>query len=338
MPQTVAGMPAADRGAAQGAADPAARRGSRPEIVRQARSEGRVARWASPDWASRVGEAVDRPQDPLVVGGRGRARHRAEGPHHGRRGDALEPRQAHVAVHVMAVGRVDVVAQPDPRVGEVQLGASPSQPAIVVAALGAAAAAWCSSPSGRAGERQLFEQRLGEAVVVVAGDEHDLAAGHRLAELLEERAGRVERRGQRQFAQLEDVAEQDEAVGAGDLLEQRRAGPTASRARSSPKALPRCRSETIAVRIERNLALAARPVRRATLRRMSALSDERLAPSQRDRARLPGGRRPRRRAAAADHGPRHPDARLGRGVLRDARRARLPRRSASTTATSATRR
>ncbi len=55
---------------------------------------------------------------------------------------------------------------------------------------------------------------------MVAGDDQDLAPGHRLAELLEEGPGGGEHRGQRQFAQLERVAEQDDPVGAGDLVEQ----------------------------------------------------------------------------------------------------------------------
>jgi len=73
---------------------------------------------------------------------------------------------------------------------------------------------------GGAGERELVEQRLGEAVVVIAGDEDDLSPGQRLAELPEERAGAGEGDAERQVAQLDRVAEQDEAVGAGDLLEE----------------------------------------------------------------------------------------------------------------------
>ena len=71
-----------------------------------------------------------------------------------------------------------------------------------------------------AGERELLEQRLGEVVVVVAGDEDRRPPVHRLAQLLEERPGGVERGGEGQFAQLEHVAEQDEPVGAGELVEQ----------------------------------------------------------------------------------------------------------------------
>ena len=45
----------------------------------------------------------------------------------------------------------------------------------------------------------------------------------RRAELLEEGAGRVERGAEREVAQLDHVAEQDHAVGAGDLLQQQAA-------------------------------------------------------------------------------------------------------------------
>jgi hypothetical protein len=76
-------------------------------------------------------------------------------------------------------------------------------------------------------------------MVVIAGDEHDLAPGQRRAELFEEGAGALQRRAQRQLAQLQRVA----AISAKS---RRRISP--SRSRSSPKAPPRCRSETIAVR------------------------------------------------------------------------------------------
>ena len=85
----------------------------------------------------------------------------------------------------MAVGGVDVVAQPDAGVGDAQLGLAqppcdprrglPRRQGAVLEAESAAA------------DRQLLQQRLGQAVVVVAGDEHDAAPGHRLAQLLEER-------------------------------------------------------------------------------------------------------------------------------------------------------
>ncbi len=67
-------------------------------------------------------EAVERAQDALVVGRCGGIGWASGGAHHRRRGDALHPRQAHMAVHVVAVGGVDVIAQPDAGVGDAELG------------------------------------------------------------------------------------------------------------------------------------------------------------------------------------------------------------------------
>ena len=52
------------------------------------------------------------------------------------------------------------------------------------------------------------------------GTRIDLDVAERRAELGEERARLVERRAERSFAQLDDVAEQDEALGPAQLLEQ----------------------------------------------------------------------------------------------------------------------
>ena len=127
-----------------------------------------------------------------------------------------------MAVHVVAVGGVDVVAQPGAGVGDRQLGVA--EPGVDRGSrLLRRGAALLEAEGGAAvAHRHLFEQRLGEAVIVVAGDEEDLAPRHRLAQLLEEGTRRGQHLGQRQFAQLEGVAEQDEAVGGADLLEQRR--------------------------------------------------------------------------------------------------------------------
>ena len=168
-----------------------------------------------------VEEAVDRTQDALVVGRGGGIGRLAGEPHHGRRGQAFEARQAHVAVHVVAVGGVDVLAQPDPRVGDAELGLA--QPGADSPRRLALQRGPVLEPQLATGERHLFEQRLGQAVVVVTGDEHDPAPRHRPAQLLEERLGQLQHPRQRQLAQLERVAEQDEAVGAGDLLQQRAA-------------------------------------------------------------------------------------------------------------------
>ena len=74
---------------------------------------------------------------------------------------------------------------------------------------------------GAAGDRELVEQRLGQAVVVVTWDEDRFAAPQRLAELLEERTCRGERLAERPLAQLNRVAEEDYPVGGRDLLQQR---------------------------------------------------------------------------------------------------------------------
>ena len=59
-------------------------------------------------------------------------------------------------------------------------------------------------------------------MVVVAGDEHDVAAREYAADGLEELAGLAERLADRTVAKLDDVAEQDQPLGAGaiDCLEE----------------------------------------------------------------------------------------------------------------------
>ena len=59
-------------------------------------------------------------------------------------------------------------------------------------------------------------------MVVVAGDDHQLAVAKRLAELGDHRPGDLEHLRQRAVAQLEHVAEQDEAVDLAELAQQPR--------------------------------------------------------------------------------------------------------------------
>ena len=61
-----------------------------------------------------------------------------------------------------------------------------------------------------------------EAVIVVAGDEDHLAARERIADRLEEGAGAGQRLAERTIAELDRVAEQDQAVrlDRGERLEQ----------------------------------------------------------------------------------------------------------------------
>jgi hypothetical protein len=126
-----------------------------------------------------------------------------------------------VQVHVVAVGRVDVVAQPDAGVGDPQAGG------------GEGGGDRRGRAGGRVGrrvqrqrrvfQREAVEQRFGEARVVVAGGDDDLDLADRRAELGEEGEGELQRRAERPLAQLDDVPEQDQALGAAQLLEQDRA-------------------------------------------------------------------------------------------------------------------
>ncbi len=118
----------------------------------------------------------------------------------------------------MAVGRVDVLAQPEAGVGDLQTGfAEPAGDPLGRHAGGGRALLEAQLLSGELGALQ---QRLGQVMVVVARDEHDLAAGQRRAHLLEEGARALQRLGLGEVPELDRVAEQDQPVGGGDLLQQ----------------------------------------------------------------------------------------------------------------------
>ncbi len=55
---------------------------------------------------------------------------------------------------------------------------------------------------------------------MVAGDQHDGTAPHRLAQLFEEGPSALKRRGERRLAQLQHVAEQDHPLRRGELVQQ----------------------------------------------------------------------------------------------------------------------
>ena len=86
----------------------------------------------------------------------------------------------------------------------------------------ALASSRCSMPSG--GRRRQFaamlQPRLDQGMVVVACDGHDLAPGERLAELLEERARGGQRLAAGAVAQLQQVAEQHQAIDVRQGLQQ----------------------------------------------------------------------------------------------------------------------
>jgi hypothetical protein len=121
----------------------------------------------------------------------------------------------------VAVGGVDIGAQADARVRNRQLdvrhpGRDPPGGAVARA----------DRPLGLLRQRLAVEPQprqpwLGQRVVVVAGHEQHAPAGERAAQLLEQGAAHLERVGERQLAQLEDVAEQHDALAAGDRLDQR---------------------------------------------------------------------------------------------------------------------
>ena len=94
-------------------------------------------------------------------------------------------------------------------------------------------------------------------MVVVAGDDHDPPAGGCAAEGSNSGRTDLERLGERALAQLQRVAQQHDAIGAGERLEQ----PLARRhaAMSAPPSAPRCRSDMTAVAI-RLMVAARQPV------------------------------------------------------------------------------
>jgi len=116
-----------------------------------------------------------------------------------------------------------VVAQPDPGVGDLQLGAA--QPGGDPRPGLAARLGVLFEREGTAGERLPLQQWLRKPVVMVAGDQHDWAAAHRLAQLFEEWPGALQRGRERGLAQLQHVAEQDHSLRRSELAEQDAADP-----------------------------------------------------------------------------------------------------------------
>jgi hypothetical protein len=122
-------------------------------------------------------------------------------------------------IHVVAVADVDVLAHPEARVSDAQLRRA--QPLVDRGGrTGGGAGGLLEAEVPVAVEGELVEQRLGEAVVVVAGDDRHLALTQRGAQLLEERPRRRQRGADGEVAQLDHVAQQDDTVGVADLLEQ----------------------------------------------------------------------------------------------------------------------
>ena len=188
-------------------------------------------------------EGVYRPEDRLVVGGRGAVWPRPRQPAHRRRRDRLEPRHGQVEVEVVAVGRVDVRAQPHPGYAKVT-----SQSGIQAAIRPAAPSSPIHGPLRLGGQPLAVEPEsaqpgLRERVVVVPGhEEHPAPVMARPSASTSGRATSSAWASGRSRL-LDQVAEQDEPVRAGDRLGQGACGAP-SPPTSASAMVPRWRSDT----------------------------------------------------------------------------------------------
>ena len=250
-------------------------RDSPPPIICHRRADGSApprrsptVAWASPKSSAYTGVCTRSYSSTSIaarVAGRRQrirpGRRRSRAPARPRHPEALDRRHGQVAVEVMAVDGVDVVAHPEPRVGEADLAAPAARGAP--RRRGPRARPSARAPAAPAvGERAALEPGLDQVVVVVAGDDHQLAA---------RRAPRRARRSRARRPRAPRPAA-DRAARA-----RRRAGPAgrrprapraarsrnaSRRSRSAPLPRPRWRSETIAVRT----APSSQPPRRASAR------------------------------------------------------------------------
>ena len=238
---------------------------------------------------------------------------------------ALDRRDGQVAVEVVAMGGVDVVAEPQARVGEAHRGRATRAAAPRTRG---PPAPRCSSPSGGlAVERAPLEPRLDQVVVVVARRRRSARRPRSPRPARPSPAGGRERLGQRAVAQLDHVAEQDQAV------EFRRAPRAAARevsrrSRSAPLPRPRWRSEMMAVRItgshprsDRGDGTIRRGPERTTTQRSPAAAGTATRHGARgaERVAAPRGSTTRSRR---DRGGNRARAREPRGRARDHPRAR----------------
>ncbi len=175
--------------------------------------------------SERVQPGVDRREDPLVVIDRARAAvGEPRDPSHHAGPDSLEHRHRRVRVAVVAVHRVDVVAQPHARVRRTHgRAAQPEGSSEHRERLAGTPVDRLLEPERRWRRRACaaVKPAVEQMMVVVAGDDHDLdAAAERLPERLENRARHLERIPRRPLAKLDDVPEQHEPVSATSRVEQ----------------------------------------------------------------------------------------------------------------------
>ena len=130
-----------------------------------------------------------------------------------------------MAIEEVAVGGVDPLLEPQPRVGEAGRGGCGARGERRGGVLGVGE---LLEPK-RLGvvQEAALEPGLDQVMVVVAGDEDDLPAGaDRPPDRLEGRRRELDHPPQRAVAELEDVAEQDDAIVGGEErcepLEERR--------------------------------------------------------------------------------------------------------------------
>ncbi len=241
----------------------------------------------------------------------------------------------------MAVGGVDVLAQPDAGVGDLAAAPGRATPRPGTRGRrGGGGARGRAAARRRARARRAAARRGGGRGCRGRGRPRYRRSPPRA---LRRTGGRGRAKAERKVAQLDHVAEQDErgrrrrspraGIGAppGRAARPRRWRRRGAGRRRSPSAshlsTPRAAfvlSWSYARERTNADGLAGQPgwVRSsdASLRRRAD------GARQRDRALLPGDGRPGRGAAAAGDGPGDADDRLGRGVLRAAGRSRLPRR------------
>jgi hypothetical protein len=124
-----------------------------------------------------------------------------------------------MAVEVMPMGRIDVVAQPDPRVGHAHGGGAEEVGETSERSVAGVAELLQAERLG-AFERAALEPRLDQVVVVVAGDDDELRRVGGGADRAERLAGALERLRQRAVAELDHVTEEDDPVGAVERGEQ----------------------------------------------------------------------------------------------------------------------
>ena len=133
------------------------------------------------------------------------------------RGDRqpLEARDGEVAIEVMAVSRVGARPKPHAGIGELdadsrhaldELGERPPFHRDALLQL--------EGPVPL--EAAALQPPVEEVVVVVPGDDGEVAVPQDIAELVEERAGRLDRRLQGQVAKLDGIAQQDDLVRVGE--------------------------------------------------------------------------------------------------------------------------